>query len=115
MGMRLRVGLVGLGDAWETRHRPALLALRDRFDVRAVCSEVAKRAEQAADEFNAVAVDGFRALTKRDDIDAILMLSPQWYGPLPILASCEMGKAVYCAAALDIDPEQARDIRKRVE
>jgi predicted dehydrogenase len=113
--MRLRVGLVGLGEAWETRHRPALLALRDRFEVRAVCSEVAKRAEQAADEFHAAAVDGFRTLTRREDIDAILMLSPQWYGPLPILASCETGKAVYCAAALDIDPDQARDIRKRVE
>lgn len=113
--MKLRVGLVGLGEAWETRHRPALLALRDRFDVRAVCSEVGKRAEQAAEEFHAAAVDGFRALTKREDIDAILMLSPQWYGPLPILASCEAGKAVYCAAALDIDPDQARDIRRRVE
>lgn len=113
--MRLRVGLVGLGEAWETRHRPALLALRDRFDVRAICSEVGKRAEQAAEEFHATAVDGFRALTKREDIDAVLMLSPQWFGPLPILASCEAGKAVYCAAALDIDPEQAREIRKRVE
>jgi predicted dehydrogenase len=113
--MKLRVGLVGLGDAWDTRHRPALLALRDRFEVRAVCSEVARRAQQAADEFHAAPVDGFRALTKRDDIDAILMLSPQWFGPLPILASCETGKAVYCAAALDIDPEQAKAIRKRVE
>jgi predicted dehydrogenase len=113
--MRLRVGLVGLGDAWESRHRPALLALRDRFEVRAVFSEVAKRAEQAAAEFNAAAVDSFRVLTRRDDVDAILMLSPQWFGPLPILASCETGKAVYCAAALDIDPQQAREIRQRVE
>src|SRR5262245_19676097 len=106
--MRLRVGLVGLGEGWETRHRPALLALRDRFEVRAVFSEVAKRAEQAASEFNASAVDGFRALARRDDVDALLMLSPQWFGPLPILAACETGKAVYCAAALDIDPQQAR-------
>jgi predicted dehydrogenase len=113
--MRLRVGLIGLGDAWETRHRPALLALRDRFEVRAVCSEVAKRAQQAADEFSANTVDGFRTLTKRPDVDAVLMLSPQWYGPLPILASCEAGKAVYCAAALDIDPQQAKEIRKKVE
>ncbi len=54
-GMRLRVGVVGLGNAWQMRHRAALLALSDRFDVRAVCAEVAARAEQVAMEFGACA------------------------------------------------------------
>ena len=58
--MKLRVGLVGLGDVWESRHRPALRAMSDRFEVRAVCAEVALRAEMAAREFGAVSVDGFR-------------------------------------------------------
>ena len=113
--MKLRVGLVGLGDAWEVRHRPALRAMNDRFEVRAVCAQVALRAERAAEEFQAEAVDGYRALTAREDIDAILMLSPQWFGPLPIFAACESGKAVYCAAALDLDFEQAHEVRRRVE
>ena len=47
---------LGLGRAWESRHRSALRALSDRFEVRAVCEQVAVRAEQAAREFNAVAV-----------------------------------------------------------
>ncbi len=113
--MKLRVGLVGLGSVWQLRHRSALLALGDRFDVRAVCAEVAARAELVAAEFHAAAVDGFRALTARDDIDAVLVLSPEWYGPLPILAACESGKAVYCAAALDIEPARASEIKRRVE
>ncbi len=46
--MKLRVGLVGLGNTWEVRHRPALRALSDRFEVRAVCEPVAQRAEVAA-------------------------------------------------------------------
>ena len=113
--MKLRVGIIGLGDAWENRHRPALRSLADRFEVRAVCCEVAHLAEQAAREFNAEAIDGFRALTQRDDIDAILMLSPDWYGALPILAAYDAGKAVYCSAKLDIGPEQAQEIKTRVE
>ena len=113
--MRLRVGIVGLGDAWENRHRPALRSLADRFEVRAVCNEVALLAEQAAREFNATPVDGFRALMAREDIDAVLILSPDWYGLLPIVAACDAGKAVYCAAGLDIDPEQAKQLRDRVE
>jgi predicted dehydrogenase len=113
--MRLRVGIIGLGDAWETRHRPALRSLADRFEIRAVCNEVALLAEQAAREFHAQPVDGFRALMEREDIDAVLILSPEWYGLLPIIAACDAGKAVYCAAGLDIDPEQARQLRDRVE
>lgn len=112
--MKLRVGLVGLGTGWELRHRPALRALSDRFEVRAVCEPVAHRAEVVAREFGAACVDGFRALAEREDVDAILVLSDQWYGPLPILAACDNGKAVYCAAALDLEADQAREIRNRI-
>lgn len=113
--MKLRVGLVGLGDQWQTRHRPALMALSDRFEVKAICCEVAERSRQVAAEFNAIAMDGFRAMVERDDIDAVLTLSPDWYGPLPILAACEAGKAVYSSAALDVSQTQALEIRERIE
>ncbi|MEM9942227.1 MAG: Gfo/Idh/MocA family oxidoreductase [Planctomycetota bacterium] len=113
--MKLRVGLVGLGDQWEIRHLPALKALSDRFEVRAVCCEVAEKSAQVAKQFGAIALDGFRVMVERDDIDAILALSPDWYGPLPILAACEAGKAVYSSAALDVSQGQAFEIRKRIE
>jgi predicted dehydrogenase len=113
--MRLRVGLVGLGDVWHLRHAPALRALADRFEVRAICDQVGHRAEQAAAEFHAAAVDGYRVLAMREDIDAVLVLSPQWYGALPILAACDAGKAVYCAAGLDLNAEEAQQIKRRVE
>ena len=113
--MKLRVGLVGLGKAWEARHRPALRALADRFEVRAVCEEVLARADRAAGEFGAKSVDGFRVLAARADIDAVLMLSPQWYGPLPIYAACDHGKAIYCAGTLNIQPEEVRKIQLRVD
>jgi len=113
--MKLRVGLIGLGEAWETRHRPALRALADRFEVRAVCDQVARRAEQAAQEFGAAAVDGFRALAAREDIDALLMLSEPWYGSLPIIAACDAGKALYCAVTPNLEPEEALALKQRVE
>lgn len=113
--MRLRVGVVGLGRAWQTRHRPALRSLNDRFEVRAVCDAVAHRAKQAADDFQASAVDGFRALAARPDIDAVLLLSARWYGSLPIFAACDAGKAIFCAASLDLAADEARRIRQRVD
>ena len=104
-----------MGDAWHQRHAPALRALADRFEVRAICEQVGHRAQQAAKEFSATAVDGYRALARREDIDAVLVLSPQWYGALPILAACESGKAVYCAAGLELEAEEAELIKRRVE
>ena len=43
--MKLRIGLIGLGDDWQTRHRPALQILHERFDVRAVYTAVSKLGE----------------------------------------------------------------------
>ena len=113
--MKLRVGLIGLGDAWEQRYRAALRSLTDRFEVRAVYDQIGQRAQQAASEFNAAPVDGFRDLTAREDIDAVLMLAPQWYGALPIFAACDSGKAVYCASGLDFDAKEAQQVKERVE
>ena len=113
--MKLRVGLVGLGPAWESRYRPALRALGDRFEVRAVCDPVAHLAAQASREFHAACVDGFRGLTHREDVDAIIMLSSQWYGVLPVFAACDAGKAVYCATGLGMDHDLAGRLCHRVE
>jgi len=113
--MKLRVGVIGLGDVWQQRHAPALRMLADRFEVRAICDQVGHRAHQAATEFNAAAVDGFRVLSRREDIDAVLILSLQWYGALPILAACDAGKAVYCAAGMDLDLQEADLVKRRVE
>ncbi len=113
--MRIRLGLVGLGEAWQKRHAPALHALADRFEVRAVCEQVSHRAQYVADEFGAATVGGFQALMRREDIDAVLILADQWYGPLPILAACDNRKAVYCAAGFDLPVDEAETICRRVD
>ena len=73
--MKLRLGLIGMGNSWSSRHLPALRALSDRFEVRAVCDPVGHRANQLANEFRARAVDGFREVTFASDVDAVLLLS----------------------------------------
>jgi predicted dehydrogenase len=112
---KLRVGIIGLGDVWQQRHAPALHALTDRFDVRAICDQISHRADLVAEQFpNAMVIDGYHELTSREDIDAVMILSPQWYGALPVLAACESGKAVYCAAGLDVRTEDIESIKRRV-
>ncbi len=113
--MKQRIGVVGVGPAWESRHLPALRALSDRFEVRAVCDPVHHRAQQVAQQFDAAVHDGFRVLTGREDIDGVLLLSAGFYGPTPIYAACDLGKAVYCAAAIDLPDEEALALCCRVK
>jgi predicted dehydrogenase len=113
--VKLRVGIIGLGEQWEGRHLPALRTLADRFEVRGVCEQVAHRAERAAAELGAAAVDGFRVLASRDDIDAVLYLADQWFGAAPILAACDHGKAVYSAISFPCDAGEADLLHRRVE
>ncbi|MCA9258622.1 MAG: Gfo/Idh/MocA family oxidoreductase, partial [Planctomycetales bacterium] len=112
--MKLSIGVVGIGPSWQTWHLPALRALSDRFQVRAVCDPVQHRAAKAAEQLKAEVHSGFRTLTFRDDIDAIMLLSAHWFGPLPIYAACDAGKAVYCAAALELAGDEAGALRDRV-
>ncbi|KAA5546900.1 Gfo/Idh/MocA family oxidoreductase [Roseiconus nitratireducens] len=113
--MKLRIGLIGHGDLWSTRYRPALRMLHDKFDVRAVYSTISKLAESTAAEFQADPLDGYRALVCRCDIDAVVILKQCWLGWLPALAACEAGKAVYWAAGLDFDPVVQRGVREAIE
>ncbi len=113
--MKLRIGLIGLGEQWETRYRPALRMLDDRFDVRAVYCTISKLAESTAAEFQADPIDGYRSLVYRCDIDAVLILKQCWLGWLPALAACQAGKAVYWGAGLDFDPAHQIAVRHAIE
>lgn len=113
--MKLRLGLIGLGKDWQTRHLPALRLLQDRFEVRAVYSSVSLFADQVARELRAERVDGYRDLVEREDVDAIMMLEADWYGLLPLMAACDAGKAVYCSSEIDFEPAAAAELKRRVD
>ncbi len=92
---KIRLGVVGLGRAWEARHKPALARMKDRFQVTAVYDQVARRAEIEANATGARAFDGLTALFERPDVDAVAILAPQWFGSHPIELAARCGKPVY--------------------
>ena len=103
--VRLRVGVIGLGRLWETRHKPSLARLDDQFRVTAVYDPVFRRAELEAAQMGCAACEGLSALVERTDVDVIYLLSRQWFGLHPIGLACAAGKAVYwrCAAGRRVD------------
>lgn len=112
--MKLRLSVIGLNDQWEKRYLPALRVLEDRFKLIAIYEPVAQRAASAAREIALATHDSYRALCRRSDIDAVLVLNPHWFGPLPILAACEYGKAVYLGSRVFLTLEETARIRDAV-
>jgi predicted dehydrogenase len=89
--------------------------MNDRFEIRAVCDGVHHRAELVAEELGISATGGYSSLVKRPDIDAVIITSSSWAGPLPILAACDAQKAIYCSHDIDLLPEEVQKIHKKVE
>jgi myo-inositol 2-dehydrogenase/D-chiro-inositol 1-dehydrogenase len=113
MSTRLRVGVIGLGGRWR-RYRRALERLRKRLAVRAVCDQVARRAEAEARRLGCAAAAGPVDLLERDDVDAALLLGRQWFGLWPLEHACRVGKPVFCAVPLSADEAHADDLRRLV-
>ena len=112
--MKLRIGLIGQSRAWKTLYNPLLQQMRDRFEIRSVYHSVSALADQAAHLFDAKKDDGFRAMVNRPDVDAVMVLESDWYGPVPIYAACDAGKAVFCGADVELDAATMADIKDRV-
>lgn len=112
---RLRVGVIGLGRLWETRHKPSLARLEDRFRITAVYDTVYRRAELEAAQIGCTACEGLSALVERPDVDVVYVLSRQWFGLHPIHLACAARKPVYCALPLASDLAELELLTKLVE
>ncbi|MCL1878958.1 MAG: Gfo/Idh/MocA family oxidoreductase [Defluviitaleaceae bacterium] len=75
----IKLGIVGLGLAWERLHAPALAQLRDKFEIVAVCDkdlEKARNVVQFMGHSPENAFDNLQEMLERDDIEAVLSLVP---------------------------------------
>lgn len=111
--MRLRVGVIGLGRRWR-RYRRLLSRLREHVEVRAVCDQIARRAESEAQQFDCAAAAGPVELLERPDIEAVLLLDSQWYGFWPLEYACHTRKPILCAVAPAGDAAHADTLRERI-
>ena len=97
MVRRVNVGVVGLGEVAQVVHLPVLEALGDRFRLAAVC-DVSPALLGAVGDRYGVPADARhaddRALVRRGDLDAVLVLSSDEYHADTAIAALQHGKHV---------------------
>ena len=92
---KIRIGILGCAKIARRSLAPAILQLKDRFELVAVASRDADKAIEFAREFSCEAVTGYAALLARSDLDAVYIPLPtglhlEWVGQ-----AIAAGKHVY--------------------
>ena len=110
---RVVVGIIGTGDLGRRHHLNHLLGL-SRVEIGAVCDVDRHHREQAAiDVYNrtkrrVAMYEDFRDLCDRDDIDAVLIATPDHWHALTAIYAMESGKDVYCEKPLTLTIDEGK-------
>lgn len=103
---RINVGLIGCGG----RGRAVWQRFRKQPDVNpvAVCDVYEPFLNRAAGESSLAALKDFRRLLDRNDIDAVLVATPDHWHALQTVMACEAGKDVYTEKPLSLTVREGR-------
>src|SRR3954454_24394249 len=113
---RIRIGVIGVGGMG-TGHVGSLTKKSDaeNIQVAAVCDVYQRRTNRAKEICKGEGYADYRRLLERNDIDAVLIATPDhWHAKLSIDAM-EAGKHVYCEKPMTHTVEQAIKVRKAVK
>ena len=115
---RITVGFIGCGKMANDYHLSTLLRFGD-VQALAVCEVDTTRREHAKkrveDAYGKDATykgcdqhNDFREVIARDDIDAVLIATPDHWHATPIVEACKAGKDVYCEKPLTLTIAEAK-------
>ncbi len=102
----VNLGIVGLGNHWESRYKPAIDKLSNRLAVKAIYTPVMSRAKQVSEDFNAYAVEGINLLANIPNIRGILLLETGWAKIEVLKLLLHLNKPVFLAESINLDLQQ---------
>ena len=108
---RINVGVIGTGKMCHGYHLNSLLKFKD-VQITAVCEVDRRRRDSAKQKIDdkyghkgnggCAQYTDFRDVLARDDIDAVLIATPDHWHAIPIIEACKSGKDVYCEKPLTL-------------
>jgi predicted dehydrogenase len=110
----INLGIVGIGNQWETRYKPALKKLSNRLAIKAIYAPVANRAKQVSQEFDAVSVEGINSFSKIADLQGILLLDTGWSNIEMLKLLLKLNKPLFLAESLNLNWKQLSQLTEEV-
>ncbi len=113
---RIRVGIIGVGSQGYNYHLLGLLEHGEEYgcEIAAVCDVYRRRLKRAMEKAGCEGFMDYREVLGRDDIDAVIIVTPDhWHAKIAIEAM-EAGKHVYCEKPMTLTIEQAFQVREAV-
>jgi predicted dehydrogenase len=106
---RIGVGYIGVG-----RRAAQLMNLPDEGQMVAVADCNRPRADEVAAKRNCEAHYDYHELLARDDIDAVVVASPDHWHTLHCIDACQAGKDVYCEKPMTLTIREGRQLVQAV-
>lgn len=111
---KLHVGVIGVGQMGE-KHAQIFSRMPD-CELVGVADPRGEHCQQVAKRLGArVAVEDYRELLKRDDVDAVSICTPDEAHKAPVLAALQAGKHVLLEKPLATDLREAEEIAQAVD
>lgn len=109
---KIRIGIIGCGEAAQVLHLPSLHQLSEQFTVTALCDVSQQVVQAVGDQWNVSArFQDYRQLLAQADVDAVLIANPDAYHAEVTLAAIAEGKHVLVEKPLCLSLQEADLIR----
>jgi predicted dehydrogenase len=112
---KIRLGVIGAGEFAEACHLPGLQS-HPQAEIIALCGRTYERVRSLADRFSVSHVyTDYRELCRRDDVDAVTIVTPNVYHAQQASVAFNSGKHVFCEKPLGLNVTEARAMTATAE
>ena len=109
--MLMRLGIIGPGLIWQKKHRAALAKLASAFSITAFCASSERRKAEILLDFPAATFEtDLATFVARDDIDAVVVLTPIHLNAQAALAALRASKDVFLEKPIAHTLQAGRDL-----
>lgn len=109
--MTVKFGIIGCGSICRYRHAPELAA-NPQAEIVAFCDIVPERAEEMVELYGGKAYTDYNDVIALDDVDAIVVCTPNYLHAPITIAALKAGKHVLCEKPMATSHEEAQEMIK---
>ena len=113
---RIHLGVIGCGGQ-SMHHQQELMKMResDNVEIATVCDLYTKRVEQSAKLTSAKIVKDYRTLLEDNDLDYVLIATPEHWHYQMVMDAASAGRHIYCEKPMAWSVEQGKKIVARLK